>query len=278
MDRKLQGGPGYKSTNKPGGSRLPPRGEGAQKYPEGQHKLESDTFTREELGGTPDPGKGQPTQKSLTAKEEIQQNTNFIITKFMKKGFDSLTEEDLACTMIAPDFNAKFRVQTGTDWDAEYQVKVLERLKRTNFDIHWMQRNTSDSKYSSFFMMCKMGDIDKVCQTIRTAGDDIIHAVDTHKCSGLHIAARNGHTAVVDVLINNGFNTNARDRFLRTPLHLACLGGHETIANVLISNKADIRAKDSVLHYYIYTIYIYSWVQPVYTRAAVLQVSNSSIY
>lgn len=38
----------------------------------------------------------------------------------MKKGFNALSAEDLACTMVHPDFNNDFKKNTGEDWVQNY--------------------------------------------------------------------------------------------------------------------------------------------------------------
>jgi hypothetical protein len=43
-----------------------------------------------------------------------------IILKFIRKGFTSLNAEELACTMINPDFTVDFNKNTGEDWTATY--------------------------------------------------------------------------------------------------------------------------------------------------------------
>ena len=43
-----------------------------------------------------------------------------IISKFMKKGFTSLSAEELACTMVNADFSIDFKHNTTEDWVASY--------------------------------------------------------------------------------------------------------------------------------------------------------------
>lgn len=52
--------------------------------------------------------------------EAANQTNRYIIYKFMKKGFTSLSAEDLACTMVNPDFSIDFRKNTGEDWNSAY--------------------------------------------------------------------------------------------------------------------------------------------------------------
>jgi len=46
----------------------------------------------------------------------------------MKKGFNSLTAEDLASTVVNATFSNDFKNNTGEDWNLNYQPKVVEKL------------------------------------------------------------------------------------------------------------------------------------------------------
>ena len=65
-------------------------------------------------------------------------DTAFILTKFLSRGYDSLSAEELAVTLINPDFNGAFKRQTGMDWISKYQIQTIDRLKNLNFDLHFM--------------------------------------------------------------------------------------------------------------------------------------------
>ena len=71
-------------------------------------------------------------------------------------------------------------------------------------------------------------------------------AVDDSKKTCLHIACREGHSAIVEYLVTQGWSIEARDKLLCTPLHLACTSGHANIVAYLILKGADCRAKDSL--------------------------------
>lgn len=60
----------------------------------------------------------------------------------------------------------------------------------------------------------------------------------------LHAAAGKGNVAVVEVLIKNGAEVNARaGNNSYTPLHIAARDGYLAVAILLITNEADINAK-----------------------------------
>jgi len=60
----------------------------------------------------------------------------------------------------------------------------------------------------------------------------------------LHYAADEGHTEVVELLIANGADVNAKNENGWTPLHLAAYWGGKEIVELLIAAGADVNAKD----------------------------------
>ena len=175
-----------------------------------------------------------------------------IILKFMKKGFTSLSAEDLACTMTSPDFTIDFSKNTKEDWMVRYQFKVVERLQKCNFNFKWKTRASSVTTQGmgdlgAFFELCKNGDCGRVLQFLkqwRGHEDQVLSEVDAQNKSGLHYAVEECHPQLVEYLINKGAKVDARDKMLKTPLHIACLKGYSIIVRLLIQNKADPYERD----------------------------------
>jgi ankyrin repeat protein len=68
---------------------------------------------------------------------------------------------------------------------------------------------------------------------------------DIHVRPPLHHAVVWGGKEVVELLIDNGADVNAKvDVFGNTPLHLAASGGHEEIVELLIANGPDVNVKN----------------------------------
>ena len=104
-----------------------------------------------------------------------------------------------------------------------------------------------NDKFTPLFVNCSRGDVSKVKQFLQANKDpELKTCVDATKKSPLHIVANDGYLSIVELLIMNGFNVNARDRTLKTPLHYACLNGHDSVADTLIKSGADVKAKDSL--------------------------------
>lgn len=55
-----------------------------------------------------------------------------------------------------------------------------------------------------------------------------------------------GHAETAEVLLRAGISRDARTKVDRTPLHVASQEGHLDIVELLIRNGADIEAKDMV--------------------------------
>jgi ankyrin repeat protein len=59
----------------------------------------------------------------------------------------------------------------------------------------------------------------------------------------LHYAAGGGHKEIVELLIDEGADVNAKGENGWNPLHLAAGRGQKEVAELLIANGADVNAK-----------------------------------
>ena len=192
-----------------------------------------------------------PASKTVKVQEKSG-SVNYVITKFLRKGFNGLTMEDLAVTMITPDFSAAFKNKTGQNWDTQYKSKVIDRLEKAKFDLRWYTKHTTiNGEFGPLFELCRLGSSGKVMEYIKNKGKEALLAVDVAVKTPLHIACSNGHTQLAETLIKMGSPVDPQDKFLRTPLLLAASSGHETVANALLSFGAKIQIKDSVFFLYL---------------------------
>ena len=65
------------------------------------------------------------------------------------------------------------------------------------------------------------------------AGTDVNAKDDSHGLTPLHYAAEAGHKEIAELLIANGADVNAKDKYGRTPLDWAVMLGKPEIADLL---------------------------------------------
>lgn len=118
------------------------------------------------FGGKPEmPAKSSNAEWSELA--AANDTNRYIIYKFLRKGFQSLSAEELACTMVQPEFSTDFEQATGEKWHQSYQFKVLERLNKCNFNMKWKTKGSASSQAGTseedtFFQLCKVGDMNRL--------------------------------------------------------------------------------------------------------------------
>ena len=71
-----------------------------------------------------------------------------------------------------------------------------------------------------------------------------VNAKDDEERTPLHLAIINRHLELGMFLIEYGANVNAKDNYGKTPLHYAAKKGYTEIAEVLVQEGADLNAKD----------------------------------
>ena len=88
------------------------------------------------------------------------------------------------------------------------------------------------------------GSLEKI-KSLLKENPDLFFAKDTNSFTPLHWAAMSGHGDLVEFLLANKADVNARDNIGRSALHFAAQNGWADVVELLLTNKADINAKDS---------------------------------
>ncbi|KAI9782558.1 MAG: hypothetical protein M1839_004802 [Geoglossum umbratile] len=93
------------------------------------------------------------------------------------------------------------------------------------------------------------GDFDTVLGLVGprmiTVDKNGLNAADKYGQTPLHVAARDGHHQIVQLLISEGANKEARAVDSRTPLHVAASRGKSEVVRALVWKGANKGAKDS---------------------------------
>uniref|UniRef100_A0A8C3HKV3 Ankyrin repeat domain-containing protein n=1 Tax=Chrysemys picta bellii TaxID=8478 RepID=A0A8C3HKV3_CHRPI len=93
----------------------------------------------------------------------------------------------------------------------------------------------------SIFDAAAKGDLSDLAKVLK---ENDINAVNASNETLLHIAAANGHLAIIEYLINKGAKLNVKDKKGRTPLHRAAEKGQDDAVKVLLQAGAYIYSLD----------------------------------
>ena len=100
------------------------------------------------------------------------------------------------------------------------------------------------SNANSLHRAAEEGDIEAVKKHLAAGANKNVRA-GKWRDTPLHRAAFWGYTEVVELLINNEVDVNAKDKYGCTPLHDAAEYSHLEIAEMLINRAPDMNAVDN---------------------------------
>ena len=100
------------------------------------------------------------------------------------------------------------------------------------------------SNAKSLHRAAEEGDIEAVKKHLAAGANKNVRA-GKWRDTPLHRAAFWGYTEVVELLINNEVDVNAKDKYGCTPLHDAAEYSHFEIAEMLINRAPDMNAMDN---------------------------------
>lgn len=113
-------------------------------------------------------------------------------------------------------------------------------------DFAGAPHGSQDGKIAKFFVRnelalhiaAKRGDNAEV-ERLLAFGRADVRETDRHGQTALHLAAFEGHLAVVDILIKKGIAISSLDKNRWSPLHAAAKEGHMAICERLLLEGAD---------------------------------------
>ncbi|VDD94229.1 unnamed protein product [Enterobius vermicularis] len=106
----------------------------------------------------------------------------------------------------------------------EFCVSLREESAASEDDIGW----------TPIMIACSAGRLEVVKYLVKLPYVN----VNSANCNGqtaLHYASSRNHPQITSILLKNGANVNAQDKFRATPLHRAASQGHEKVVSVLLS-------------------------------------------
>ena len=94
----------------------------------------------------------------------------------------------------------------------------------------------------AFLEACKGGNLPTAT---RLATPEHVHRADEDGYRPIHWACRNGHLAIVELLLSHGAQPDVKTNGGSTPIHWACDAGHLAIVKLLHSRGAPLDVKNN---------------------------------
>uniref|UniRef100_A0A7S2TJ10 Ankyrin repeat protein n=1 Tax=Lotharella oceanica TaxID=641309 RepID=A0A7S2TJ10_9EUKA len=85
-------------------------------------------------------------------------------------------------------------------------------------------------------MACEKGDVTEASKLLENGATVFAHR---NGCQAIHVAVRHGNPEVASLLLKNGADVNAKNRFGDTALHIAVVRACKKCTEVLVQNGAD---------------------------------------
>ena len=106
----------------------------------------------------------------------------------------------------------------------------------------WFLRRWTNERAANQLLpeMVQVDDLEGVCWAIAAGAD--VNAVDEHRKTPLHHAAKRGNEQCVLALIRGGANVHAKDGEGHTPLHYAAGEGATECVSALLAADADVNS------------------------------------
>jgi len=95
---------------------------------------------------------------------------------------------------------------------------------------------------NQLFLAAENGNKDAVEAVLAKKGLKVNAKESTFGMTALHVAASKGHIEIVELLLANGSDIEAKEETGRTPLHAAAFRGHAVVVEALLAKGANVNA------------------------------------
>jgi uncharacterized protein len=130
--------------------------------------------------------------------------------------------------------------ETVLDAVSRADLETVRQLLKSGADVNAARPDG----ISALHLAAGAGDVE-IARVLITAGANVGASTTLLGSKPLHMAAENGHAAVVDLLLARGADPNAADRLGTTPLMLATRSGDAKSVTALLDGGADPNARET---------------------------------
>lgn len=161
--------------------------------------------------------------------------------------FGTLFNTLIKCNQLDAVYHLASRLPLDFEWNSESPGPLHVALKADNHQmISVLVRSGASGATISGELhdLCSAGKTEMVAALLGGAGVDVNKSQFLSKNTPLHEAVRADRKHIVKILIEQGANIDAQNRWLHTPLHIAVTCRHAALVSQLLTAGADISLLD----------------------------------
>ena len=121
--------------------------------------------------------------------------------------------------------------------NAAHDFRIKDVLKKQE-----NEGTLTKKKQLDFCFAAQSGEIEDVKEYLRDATTIDVNKKDHDEWTALHKACCNGHSDIVEVLLDRGADIEEITSCSTTPLKMACIKGHTSITKLLLDHGAEVNA------------------------------------
>eukprot|EP00347_Sterkiella_histriomuscorum_P015797 403355646 len=147
---------------------------------------------------------------------------------FLKSSKDSQSSENMNLNFpVSQDIQTDYYQKNSTNVKLSSQIKDIARQL-------WVAAEIGDQP-----------SIIRILKSFNSQQNQVqINCTNSDGWTPLHVAASEGHTHIVEILIQQGANIECKTKSQRTPLHIACIRGNLGVVQTLVQAGGDTNSKD----------------------------------
>ena len=150
---------------------------------------------------------------------------------------------DIVGLLLASGAEVNARNKAG---DTPYWLATCAGHEKVMTQLEWYGGNAGHMFGIDIYMAATTGDVEVVRKLLKSHPELVFEKKPRTGETPLHMAARNGHTAVVKLLLAENADANVQNNDGVTPLHYAAVNGRRNVVDVLLAAGANINAKDEL--------------------------------
>ncbi|XP_053305376.1 ankyrin repeat domain-containing protein 27 [Spea bombifrons] len=192
--------------------------------------------------------------ENVRSVSDKRQSVPQIPSRSPTRSADTISQESSKCSLSSPSPEARQDVR-GKYREVDKLLRAVSDgdLEMVRYLLEWIDEDMDDEEDDGLLgkkefchPLCqchKCGPVQKKLNNVPPSGLGV-NVASRDGFTPLHVAAMQGHSLLVSLLLKHGANVDAKNGNRALPLHLACFKGHPEVVKILLEYSTGKNKKD----------------------------------